>query len=244
MGTAGSAYQHVWSALKILLLVCVLVAAGYLLYPVWQAAHPTPRTSPSGTGPTPRPWSRWPSRSWRSSTPTKKTVSLSDVTVRYYFTADGGAAYGFDCVDAAMGCSNLSGTIVPLANPTADATHYLELTFRPAPGALAPGANSKGINLQLFRLDHQNLNQASDHFVQRGRHHLQAVQAGDRLPARHARLGNRAARCGGRRRRPGAALGGAYPEAVRPGRCGVRQLPLQRPHRPRADQARVADRTR
>ncbi|WP_280723399.1 cellulose binding domain-containing protein [Kitasatospora sp. MAA4] len=143
--------------------MCVLVAAGYLLYPVWRAAHPTPpdltvryRTDPTAVVAVAKPQLEVINTS-------KKTVSLSDVTVRYYFTADGGSAYGFDCVDAAMGCSNLSGTIVPLANPTADATDYLQLTFAAGAGTLAPGANSKGINLQLFRLDHQNLNQASDH---------------------------------------------------------------------------------
>ncbi|WP_232246548.1 cellulose binding domain-containing protein [Kitasatospora mediocidica] len=139
-----------------------LVAAGYLLYPVWRAAHPTPPdlTVRYRTDPTPVVAVAKPQLEIINTS--KKTVSLNDVTVRYYFTADGGSAYGFDCVDAAVGCSNVSGTIVPMANPTADATDYLELTFAAGAGTLAPGANSKGISLQLFRLDHQNLNQASD----------------------------------------------------------------------------------
>ncbi|MEU9128037.1 cellulose binding domain-containing protein [Kitasatospora sp. NPDC048540] len=163
MGSARSASRRrVWNVLKLLFLVIVLVAAGNALYPAWRAAHPDPsdltirhRTEPTAVVPVAKPWLEVINSS-------KKAIPLNEVTLRYYFTADGGVPYGFNCVEAAVGCANIDGTIVALANPSDKADHYLELSFTAGAGSLQPGVNSKGIQLQLYRLDHQDLNQADD----------------------------------------------------------------------------------
>jgi hypothetical protein len=92
----------------------------------------------------------------------KKALPLSDVTLRYYFTADGASEYAFNCVQAAVGCSNIAGTVVTLDEPTDTADRYLELGFTAGAGALKPGANSKGIEVQLYRVDHKKLKQSND----------------------------------------------------------------------------------
>ncbi|GAA2744619.1 MULTISPECIES: cellulose binding domain-containing protein [Kitasatospora] len=152
-----------WNTLKVLLLVLALGAAGNALYPVWRAANPEPtdltvryRTDTPAAAPVAKPWLEVINSS-------KKPVALADVTVRYYFTADGDHPYAFNCIEAAgVGCSNINGTIVALANAATGADHYLELSFTPAAGTLAPAQNSKGLQLQLFRQDHQDLDQSND----------------------------------------------------------------------------------
>ncbi|MFJ5034557.1 cellulose binding domain-containing protein [Streptomyces sp. NPDC088560] len=89
-------------------------------------------------------------------------VDLSTVTLRYYFTADNGP-YTFQCAWATPGCANLTGTVVAMANPTATADHYLQISFGHGAGTLQPGANSGDLQLRLHRTDWQSVNQANDY---------------------------------------------------------------------------------
>ncbi|MBD0746021.1 cellulose binding domain-containing protein [Streptomyces sp. CBMA152] len=91
-----------------------------------------------------------------------KTVALSDVTVRYYFTAEDGSAYGANCVQTSVGCSNTTQKIGATSGGSSGADHYLQLGFGAGAGSLKPGGTSEAIGLQLFRLDHKQLNQAND----------------------------------------------------------------------------------
>jgi hypothetical protein len=140
----------------------VVAAGGTALYPVWKAANPDPpelkvryRTDTPATATAAKP-------SLEVFNDTEKPLPLSDVTLRYWFTADGVASYAFNCVNAVFGCSNVSGRIVAMDKATDTADHYLELRFTAAAGSLKPGANSKGIDLQLFRTDHKKLKQSDD----------------------------------------------------------------------------------
>ncbi len=90
-----------------------------------------------------------------------QTVALSDVTLRYYFSADG-ATYAANCVQTSLGCPNVTETITALTRPTSTASHYLQIGFTATAGTLAPGASSQAIGLQLYRLDHKPLNQTND----------------------------------------------------------------------------------
>ncbi|KOV68232.1 hydrolase [Streptomyces sp. AS58] len=146
-----------------LLLVCAIAAGATALYPVWRAANPEPpdfvvryRTDTPASAEAAKP-------SLELFNDTKKPVSLSDMTLRYYFTADDDTAYAVNCVQAAVGCSNISGTVGTLDKPTDTADHYLEIGFTADAGSLKAGANSKGIDLQLFRVDHKKLKQSNDH---------------------------------------------------------------------------------
>ncbi|MFF0451487.1 cellulose binding domain-containing protein [Streptomyces sp. NPDC004609] len=154
--------------LKVLLLVVVVAAACTAAYPLWRHFQPDPselsgpsdltvryRTATDGEADAARP-------SMEIFNTSEKSVLLSEVVLRYYFTADGGEAYAFNCAEAAMGCSNVTGTVVALESPSDTADHYLEIGFTKQAGALKPGANSRGLELQLFRTDHKPLKQDND----------------------------------------------------------------------------------
>ncbi|MCX4884284.1 cellulose binding domain-containing protein [Streptomyces sp. NBC_00847] len=143
------------------LLVAVVAAGATALYPIWKRANPDPpeltlryRKATTATAAAAEP-------SLEIFNESKKPLPLSEVTLRYYFTADDGS-YAFNCVQTAFGCSGLAGSVVELDRPTETADHYLEIRFTDGAGTLRPGANSKGIDLQLYRVDHKKLDQSDD----------------------------------------------------------------------------------
>ncbi|MFE9440483.1 cellulose binding domain-containing protein [Streptomyces sp. NPDC006602] len=149
-------------ALIFVLLVGVLAAGGTVLWFKWWPADSEPpmltvryRTGAPATTAVAKPWLEVINTSDR-------TVDLSDVTLRYYYTADGDSAYGSNCVQSALGCSNVTQKAVPADDPAPNADHYLRIGFTAAAGSLAPGKTSQGIGLQLYRGDHKTLNQADD----------------------------------------------------------------------------------
>lgn len=154
--------RRVWPKIRLLLIVAVLGAGATALYPVWKAANPDPpdllvryRTDTPATAAVAKP-------SLEVFNKTDKPVPLSDITLRYYFTADDSASYAFNCVHTVYGCSSLAGRVVEMDKPTDTADRYLELRFTEAAGTLKAGANSKGIDVQLFRTDHKKLKQSDD----------------------------------------------------------------------------------
>ncbi|MFE6526923.1 cellulose binding domain-containing protein [Streptomyces sp. NPDC057794] len=154
--------RRVWPKIRLLLLVAVVAAGGTALYPVWKAANPDPpelkvryRTDTPATATAAKP-------SLEVFNDTGKPLPLSDVTLRYWFTAEDSASYAFNCVNAVFGCSHVAGRIVAMDKPTDTADHYLELRFTEGAGDLKPGANSKGIDVQLFRTDHAKVKQSDD----------------------------------------------------------------------------------
>ena len=94
---------------------------------------------------------------------TTAAIPLSQITLRYYFSADTTVPYTFACAWAVVGCSNLTGTVVALADPTPTADHYLQITFDADAGSLAAGANSGDLELRLYRSDWQDVDQANDY---------------------------------------------------------------------------------
>jgi hypothetical protein len=87
-------------------------------------------------------------------------VSLSTVSIRYYFTEDG-HPYNFACEWAQVGCANLTGTVVAMPTPTATADHYLEVDF--TGGSLAAGASTGDLQLRLNRSDWGAVDQSNDY---------------------------------------------------------------------------------
>ncbi|WP_406408529.1 cellulose binding domain-containing protein [Streptomyces sp. NBC_01643] len=147
---------------KTLLLVIAVAAGGLALYPEWRAAHQAPpqltiryKAGSPATAAVAQPWLEVVNTS-------KKRVLLSDVTIRYYFTGDGASSYAFNCVQAAVGCSNIAGETVAPADPGTTADRYLQISFTTGAGSLAPGAKSGAIGLQLYRPDGRKLNQLND----------------------------------------------------------------------------------
>ena len=166
MGSARRKPRRRGSTLFKLLLVVIVIAGGTALgtqsQTVWHAVFPTTpsltvdyRTAVAADSAVAAPELVVVNTS-------KKPVPLSDVTLRYYFTEDGTTPYGFNCVQAGVGCSNVSGSIAALSPTTSTADHYLQIGFAPGAGTLAPGQDSQSVDLQLYRLDHKPLDQAND----------------------------------------------------------------------------------
>ncbi|MGW0882228.1 cellulose binding domain-containing protein [Streptomyces sp. NPDC002671] len=148
-------------ALVPLLSVGILAAGGAAAY-LWKSAdHEDPvltvryRAGAPVKGAVAKPWLEVVNTSG-------KTVDLSGVTLRYYYTADGATAYGANCVQTSLRCSNLTLKTGKTGSPARNADHYLQVGFTAAAGSLAPGRSSQGIGLQLYRVDHGKLDQAND----------------------------------------------------------------------------------
>jgi hypothetical protein len=146
-----------------LLAAAAVVCATTAVYPaVMTAQAATPalsvlyKTSTGATADEAEPWFEVVNNSTGS-------IPYTQITLRYYFTADTTVPYTFACAWAVVGCSNLTGGVVAMPTPTATADHYLQISFSAAAGSLAAGANSGDLELRLYRSDWQNVNQANDY---------------------------------------------------------------------------------
>lgn len=157
------------------LLLALLVIAGIAAaYPAWRTVEHA--TAHAGPGPAPGPPEL--TVEYRTSTTTATTavatpqlfvtdsstkpIPLADVTIRYYFAADGASSFGFNCLQAGVGCSDITGSIGVPGGPAPSTDRFLQIGFAPGAGTLAPGENSRGIELQLYRLDHEDMDQSAD----------------------------------------------------------------------------------
>jgi hypothetical protein len=89
--------------------------------------------------------------------------SLAGVTIRYYFTSDGGASPIFQCnfanLGAGVGCSTLSGTFASWAGTMSD--HYLEVAF--TSGTVGPGGTIGPIQVQIHDMSFSTEVQTNDY---------------------------------------------------------------------------------
>ncbi|MNN02725.1 Exoglucanase-2 precursor [compost metagenome] len=92
-----------------------------------------------------------------------EAISLSNVKLRYYYTIDGDKAQQFNCDYAVVGSSNVSGSFVKLNTAVTGADYYLEISFGPNAGTLAPGADSGEIQIRINKSDWSNYAEADDY---------------------------------------------------------------------------------
>ncbi len=133
------AHQHRSRRTRRGLLAALAVAcAATALYPAVHAAAAA--TAPltvqyrTGTGPSADEAEPW----FEIADNSGSAISLNQVTLRYYFSADTTGSYVFACAWAVVGCSTITGTVAALGNPTATADHYLQIAF--TGGSIAAGA--------------------------------------------------------------------------------------------------------
>jgi endo-1,4-beta-D-glucanase Y len=90
-------------------------------------------------------------------------VPLSEITLRYYFTKDGGGTPAFNCDWAVVGCANLTGAFVSLPAPVNGADTYLEIRFSAGAGVLNPGASTSEIQIRINKSDWTTFNENNDY---------------------------------------------------------------------------------
>ena len=90
-------------------------------------------------------------------------VPLSSVTIRYWFTSDGGSStFATNCWYAAVGCANVTQS-VSSATATTGADHYVQVGFTTAAGSLAPGASTGQVQSAVNKSDWSNFTQTNDY---------------------------------------------------------------------------------
>ncbi len=89
------------------------------------------------------------------------SVSLSTVTVRYWFTRDSAQTVNAFCDYAAPGCANLTTKVVVLSTPRTGADAYLEVGF--TGGTLAAGASTGEMQLRMSKSDWSNFTETNDY---------------------------------------------------------------------------------
>jgi len=91
------------------------------------------------------------------------SVALSQLTIRYWFTADSSAALNPGCNYAVSGCSNVTETTGAVNPPVADADSYLQVGFTSGAGSLAANSTGGKIKLIVQKSDFSNFNQSNDY---------------------------------------------------------------------------------
>lgn len=91
-----------------------------------------------------------------------ESLTLSNVTLRYYFTKDGATAQNFWCDWSSVNSSNVSGSFVDISATTTNADCYLEIHFSSAAGSLSPGASAI-LQTRITKSDWSNYTQNNDY---------------------------------------------------------------------------------
>jgi hypothetical protein len=91
------------------------------------------------------------------------TVSLPDVTVRYWYTIDGLRSQTLSCDFTPRGCGNVVGRFVPVSPPRRGADYYLEVGFTAGMGSLAPGQSTGEIMARFNKDDWTNFGETDDY---------------------------------------------------------------------------------
>jgi hypothetical protein len=92
------------------------------------------------------------------------SLPLSAITLRYYLTVEGAAPLSVLSINyAQLGDRNVRLRYVPLDPARQGATGYVEYSFTPEAGSLAPGANSGNIQSYFAKADYSFLNELDDY---------------------------------------------------------------------------------
>jgi endoglucanase len=90
-------------------------------------------------------------------------ITLSNLTVRYWYTIDSDQPQSWVCDYAARGCGSFSASFVPVSPARAGADYYLEISFTAAAGTLAPGQSTGDLQDRFNKADWSNYTQTNDY---------------------------------------------------------------------------------
>ncbi len=79
--------------------------------------------------------------------------SLTELTVRYYFTADGSAQQAYACDYAVIGCGSIQATFAAITPAKSTADRYFELSF--TGGTIPAGGSSGEIQVRFHDSNYQ-----------------------------------------------------------------------------------------
>jgi lysophospholipase L1-like esterase len=89
-------------------------------------------------------------------------ISLSNVTIRYYYTIDGAQTQNFYCDWSPVGSSNVNGTFVTMNPAKTGADTYVEVGFGSGAGSLAAGGNTT-VQARIAKSNWTNYTQTNDY---------------------------------------------------------------------------------
>lgn len=89
-------------------------------------------------------------------------IPLSQLTIRYWYTNEGGRAQSYWCDWAQVGNTNIVATFGTVSPARTGADAYLQIGFRTSAGNLAPGGSTGEIQSRFSKSDWSNYNQAND----------------------------------------------------------------------------------
>jgi autotransporter-associated beta strand protein len=90
-------------------------------------------------------------------------VNYEDLSVRYWFTAEGTANLNYWVDFAQLGNSNIIGQFVQPDTILNGADRYFELKVKPSAGVLYPLSSTGNIQYRIAKADWSNFNEANDH---------------------------------------------------------------------------------
>jgi hypothetical protein len=89
-------------------------------------------------------------------------ITLSDVTIRYYYTINGAQTQNFYCDWSPAGSANVKGSFVTMGTPTTGADTYVEISFTSGAGSLAAGGNTT-VQARVAKSNWSNYTQTDDY---------------------------------------------------------------------------------
>jgi hypothetical protein len=91
------------------------------------------------------------------------SVPLRELTIRYWYTADGDRPQVYWCDYAMIGASNVTGKFVKLTTPEQGADSYLEIGFAAGAGTLSANGQTGEIQSRFNKDNYSNYNEADDY---------------------------------------------------------------------------------
>ena len=90
-------------------------------------------------------------------------VTLSNITLRYWYTEEGTAAQQANCDFATLSCSNIVMSFVAVSPARTGANEYLQVGFTTSAGTLSAGASTGDIQLRFNKSDFTNYTETDDY---------------------------------------------------------------------------------